>query len=185
MLTAKHCVQDGLPMLTILDAKALAKFITAPAANIRASAVLDLAIISYPESTSKHFTPITDISPIVGSNFEIRGFGASDDPESSMLPIPEPGHAKELTASFALTSLATDTLIFQRHPTSSFAVDGDSGSPLFNKNGELAAIMITYERLDTNDEFGNEWVQNTAVSLTSDDAKSFVQKAIADLQSAQ
>ena len=112
---------------------------------------------------------------------ETRGFGGNEDPETSFAPLPLPGHAMELAAHYELFSLPADSLQFRLHPTGAFSISGDSGSPVLNAKGELAGIMVTYERLDATDQYGNEWVQNTAVSLNSEAAKSFIQKASADL----
>jgi hypothetical protein len=185
LLTARHCVDAGTVQLTEIDGTPLQQFLIAPTSAIRESKTLDLAMVSFPAGTSKAFSPV-DTGPVaVGTAVTLRGYGLFENPDSAMIPIPDPGSAVEGEMSASVFANDGQILSFRLHQTGAYAINGDSGGPVRTSDGKIVAILRTYQMLDgdqNQDQYGNQWIENTATWLGSDVARDFITKATAVLQ---
>ena len=180
ILTAKHCISsENILVLSEIDNQTLKVPIVISNSDIVTSKDLDLAVVSVANFKSKAYSKPALREPQPGSILEARGYGSIFNLNDGMMPLPPIGRAVEHIATrMSLFAVKNAVLTFRQHSIETYASFGDSGGPVLNKKGELLGILSTVDQLDDMDQWGNLWMQNTAVSIASQPAKDFIVRAL-------
>ena len=149
ILTAAHCVSNAsdsriyLPGQPLIPASRIARHpgFHADAARTRSRSI-DLALIETADALPAGFTApafATSTRDEIGTPFEIAGYGVSQESDAKTSGMLRVGHVT-LRAPLSSVLLWLDD---PRYETG--ACTGDSGGPVFTRDGRLAAIIAFAE----------------------------------------
>ncbi len=181
-LTAAHCVNGGGFGISKIDNQELAQQILISQSKIQASSSLDLAMGVFDGTEKIDFVKIDRRASFPDKVFEIRGYGLDQNDVDAILLPPEPGHETEQAGLMSIFALDGNLMTFRSRSTEDpYAVASDAGAPLLNVYHELVGIFIEFKMIDDQDQWGNCFLQNQVIRVSSPAAQAFITQAQANL----